>query len=83
MLNDRHRRLLHDLERELEREDPAWTSQFKDFKLLRRDRAKLAVNIALTLMVVMAAFSLVLSLPAAVVTFIGAALTLAFVRSRL
>jgi hypothetical protein len=39
-------RLLHDLERELEREDPAWTRQFKDFTLLRRDRAKLAVNLA-------------------------------------
>ncbi|HEX5905491.1 MAG TPA: DUF3040 domain-containing protein [Propionibacteriaceae bacterium] len=55
MLNDRDRHLLNDLERQLEHENPAWVSQFKDPKPSRRAHRDLLPVIVVGLLLLLAA----------------------------
>ena len=80
MLNDRDRHLLKDIERQLEREDPAWVRQFNAFTSPRRTRRNLLFETAIGMLVLLAALCLVSGATAAVVPFVCAAIGVAYVR---
>ena len=80
MLSDHHRRQLDDLERQFQREDPVWVRQFKDFRPRARQCATSVLNAALAILAILAGFSLLFGLPEAVVSLVGLALILVFVR---
>jgi hypothetical protein len=77
MLNDRDRDLLKNLERQLEQDDSAWVRQFTDFKPPSRAHRKLT---AIGLMVLLAAFCLLLGASATAVIFGSAAIVVAHIR---
>jgi hypothetical protein len=80
MLNDRDRDLLKDLERHLEKEDPAWLRQFERAKPARRARRSLVSETALGLLILLTAICLVLGASVAAVIFGFVAIAVAHVR---
>ncbi|HYI53804.1 MAG TPA: DUF3040 domain-containing protein [Microlunatus sp.] len=82
-MNERDRHLLHELEHELEREDPVWVQQFTQAAPSRRTLNRLMLDTTLGLSVfIVAALGLLLQLPGAVVLFGMAAIILATLRFR-
>jgi hypothetical protein len=82
MLNDRDRHLLNDLERQLQQEDPAWMRQLKDPEAPRLARHDLQLATAMGLLVLLAAFCLLLGIPVGAVIFGTAVIVLAYIRYR-
>jgi hypothetical protein len=82
MMNERDRHLLHELEHELEREDPVWVRQFAQAAPSRRTLNRLMLDTTLGLSVFIVALGLLLQLPGAVVLFGMAAIILATLRFR-
>jgi hypothetical protein len=82
MMNERDRHLLHELEHELEREDPVWVQQFTQAAPSRRTLNRLMLDTTLGLSVFIVALGLLLQLPGAVVLFGMAAIILATLRFR-
>ena len=83
MLNDRHRHLLKDLERQLQQKDPAWVRQFKGTKPPRRTQRDLLPEAVIGLLVLLAALGLLLDIPVAAAIFGSAAIVLTHKRYRL
>jgi hypothetical protein len=83
MLSDQQRHALNELERQLERDDPAWARQFLTFAPHQPDETSTTVNISIVIAVMLMLLGLVLGNPQIFVTFCGTALVLTFIRLRL
>ena len=81
-LSDRDRQLLNDLERRLQLEGPAWVRQFTatDRGSRRRARWNLVLETSIGVLIVLAAFSILLDIPAGLLLFAAAAGVLAHIR---
>jgi hypothetical protein len=82
MLNDRDRRLLNELERNLQQDDPVWTRQFEDPKPPRQAHQDLRRVMAMGLLALLAALCLLLDIPVGTVIFGSAVIILAYLRYR-
>jgi hypothetical protein len=80
MLNDRDRDLLKGLERQLQKEDPAWVYQFKELEPPRRVRRNQRCEMAMGLLVVLAAVCLAFDATVGAVILGCAAMFVAYVR---
>ena len=83
MLNDHDRELLKDIERQLQHEDPAWVSQFKDPKPLLPTPHNVLTATAIGLLVLVAVLCLMLGATAAAVISGSAAAIVGQIRRRL
>lgn len=81
-MNERDRHRLHELEHELEREDPAWVRQFTQGAPSRQTPNRLMLDTTLGLSVFIVALGLLLRLEGAVVLFGLAAIILGTLRFR-
>jgi Protein of unknown function (DUF3040) len=82
MLNHRDRHLLKGLERQLEKEDPTWVHQFKDLEPPGRARRNQRSEIAMGMLMLLAALYLVSGATVAAVIFGCAAIVVADIRYR-
>ena len=80
MLNDRDRQLLKGLERQLEREDPAWVRQFKTVEPPGRARRNRRSDVAIGVLVLLAALCLVSGATVAAVILGCVAVVVAYIR---
>jgi hypothetical protein len=69
MMNERGRHLLHDLEHQLEREDPTWVRQFTQGAPSRQKPNQLLLDTTLGLSLFIVALGLLLRLEGAVAMF--------------
>ena len=82
MMNKRDRNLLHELEHELEREDPVWVRQFAQAAPSRQTLNRLMLDTTLGFSVFIVALGLLLRLEGAVVLGGLAAIILGTLRFR-
>jgi hypothetical protein len=79
--NDRQRNVLHELERRLEHDDPAWVRQFSTLTPPReKGGTNTAMELSIAISVVLMALGLAFDSSQVVVTYCCAAVILAFVR---